>query len=383
MASKDVILPGSVLGMLGGGQLGRMSILAGRRMGYRFVVFEPAEGCAAGMVADEEVNADYGDAEALKLFAGKVARSTLEFENIPGAAVQVVEDAGVKVFPGRRALEICQNRRREKEFLRDNGVPCAEFVVVDSPEALRAAVAKLGTPCVLKTADFGYDGKGQVKITGEADWAATWASLKAPLGVVEKWIPFACECSVICARGLDGATAVFPMAENVHRRHILHQTIVPARVPEALQREGEALARRIAEALDLVGLLAVELFVTREGRLLVNELAPRPHNSGHYSFDACLTSQFEQHIRAICGLPLGDPALLRPVVMVNILGDLWKGGREPDWAGLLADPSVKLHLYDKGEPRPGRKMGHFCVLDKDAAAALARAEAHFARLEQG
>ncbi|WP_269539976.1 5-(carboxyamino)imidazole ribonucleotide synthase [Cerasicoccus fimbriatus] len=377
---SDTYQPGATIGMLGGGQLGRMSILAGRAMGYRFRVFEPSKGGAAAMVADAEVNAGYDDPAALKAFAESCDVVTLEFENVAREAVDTVSNAGPPVRPGANVLHICQNRRREKEFLKSNGIPCADFRVVASTDELAQAVKELGTPCVLKTADFGYDGKGQVKITeADADFAAIWAGLDMPLGVVEAWVPFQAECSVIVARGPDGQASTFPIAENIHRNHILHQSIVPARLPQSVLDDAAALALRVAEAIDAVGLLAVELFVRESGEVLVNEMAPRPHNSGHYSIDACQTSQFEQHIRAVCGLPLGNPKLLRPAVMVNLLGDVWQNG-EPDWAALLADPDVKLHLYDKGEPRPGRKMGHFTVLKDTIEEAVAAADALFAKL---
>ncbi|WP_309395815.1 5-(carboxyamino)imidazole ribonucleotide synthase [Cerasicoccus maritimus] len=377
---SDIYQPGATIGMLGGGQLGRMSILAGRAMGYRFRVFEPKAGGAAAMVADSEVNSTYDDEAALKEFAEACDVVTLEFENVAREAVDTVSNAGPPVRPGANVLHICQNRRREKEFLKANDIPCAAFRVVASAEELAQAAQELGVPCVLKTADFGYDGKGQVKITElDADFAAIWQGLDMPLGVVEAWVPFEAECSVIVARGPDGQASCFPVAENIHRNHILHESIVPARLDELTLTASVELALRVAEAIDVVGLLAVELFVCGSGKVIVNEMAPRPHNSGHYSIDACQTSQFEQHIRAITGLPLGNTRLLRPTVMVNLLGDVWHDG-DPDWSELLADPDVKLHLYDKGEPRPGRKMGHFTVLKDTIEEAIATADALFAKL---
>ena len=378
-----MIPPGGTIGILGGGQLGRMLVLAGRAMGYRFHVFEPKPGSSAGMVADAETNAGYDDAEALRAFAASVDAVTLEFENIPVDAIQTVARQ-VPVRPGARALHICQHRQREKEFLRENGFPHAPFRYAGTADELSASIGEAGFPCVVKTAAFGYDGKGQILIETEAD-AADPENLLERLGrpprvVVENWIRHRGEFSVICARNEAGAASTLPMAENEHRHHILHASLVPARVPDGVRGEGERLARAIADALDVVGLIAVEFFLDPEGRLLVNEMAPRPHNSGHYSIDACATSQFEQHIRAITGLPFGATDLLRPVVMTNLLGDLWSGGT-PDWAGLLADPRTHLHLYDKGEPRPGRKMGHFTVLDDEPAEALRVAEAAFASLE--
>lgn len=376
-----MIEPGATLGILGGGQLGRMSILAGRQLGYRFRVFEPKAGCAAGMVADSEVNASYADEEAFLRFAEGLDAVTFEFENVPAPPLALLASK-VPVRPRPEVLYVCQNRRREKEFLRDNGIPCADFRVVDGPEALAAAVEALGLPCLLKTADFGYDGKGQVKIKETQDWQELWKSFNAPLGVVEKWIPFQAECSVIAARSPGGEISCFPMAENVHVNHILHLSIAPARLSADVRERGEELAREIAVKLDVVGLVAVELFVCDNGEVLVNELAPRPHNSGHHTIDACLTSQFEQHIRAVCDLPLGSPELHTPAVMVNLLGDVWHGRTARDWSGILKHPRAKLHLYDKGDPRSGRKMGHFTLLAESGAteAPVEEAETLFASL---
>jgi 5-(carboxyamino)imidazole ribonucleotide synthase len=285
---------------------------------------------------------------------------SFEFENIPLSAIEEVAQRTL-VRPRGEVLHICQNREREKNFLRSRGFPCAPFAVVDSAAALAGALGEIGTPAVLKTADFGYDGKGQVKLTGGEDPAAVWAGFGAPRGVLEGWIAFEAELSVIVARGADGTVVAFPAAENIHRNHILDLSIVPARFDPEILAEAAAIAGRLAAALDVVGLLAVEFFLTADRRLLVNELAPRPHNSGHYTFDACVTSQFEQQLRAVCGLPLGAPDLLTPVVMWNLLGHLWQHG-EPDWSVVLAEPRAKLHLYGKSDARPGRKMGHVCVL---------------------
>ncbi len=356
-----MIAPGATIGILGGGQLGRMSILAGRALGYRFRVFDPKADCCAGMVADEVVTANYDDVDALLRFAEGLDAITFEFENVAAEPLAKLAEK-LPVHPRPEVLHICQNRRREKEFLRDNDIPCADFRVVDGPDTLAAAVDELGMPCVLKTADFGYDGKGQVKITEAQDWAKLWSAFDAPLGVLEKWIPFSAECSVIAARSSSGELHCFPMAENDHRNHILHRSIAPARIDKAIQVNGEYIARQIAEKLDVVGLIAVEFFLTQEGELLVNETAPRPHNSGHHTIDACVTSQFEQHIRAVCGLPLGGTSLHTPAVMVNLLGDVWHGEATRDWSPILQNPRAKFHLYDKGDPHPGRKMGHFTLL---------------------
>jgi 5-(carboxyamino)imidazole ribonucleotide synthase len=377
-----MIAPGSTIGVLGGGQLGRMLILAGRALGYRFHVFEPKGPCAAGMVADLEINADYGDEAALRRFAEGVDIITLEFENIPAEVIEQL--AAIRpVMPGREALHVCQHRQREKDFLKAHGLPCVPFEYADSAASLKTAVEAIGFPCVIKTAAFGYDGKGQIKLnTAEeaADTEYLWDFLENPARVVvEKWIHHIGEFSVICARKADGSTRTFPMAENIHVHHILHASIVPARVTEATQKAGAELACALAEKLGVVGLIAVELFLEEEGRLIINEMAPRPHNSGHYTMDGCITSQFEQHIRAVTDLPFGSTDLLKPSVMINLLGDVWAKG-EPDWASLLADSRVKLHLYDKGEPRPGRKMGHFTLLGDDVDTTHACAEALFKKL---
>ncbi len=377
-----MIQPGSTIGILGGGQLGRMLILAGRNLGYRFHVFDPKGPCAAGMVADREVNADYSDEAALRDFAEGVDIITLEFENIPAEVIEML--AAIKpVMPGREALHICQHRQREKDFLKANDLPCVPFEYADSAESLKTAVEAVGFPCVIKTAAFGYDGKGQIKLNAAeeaADCDYLWNYLEnPPRVVVEKWIHHIGEFSVVCARKADGSKITFPMAENVHVHHILHASIVPARVTETTQTTGAQLACEIADLLDVVGLIAVELFLDEDGSLIINEMAPRPHNSGHYTMDGCITSQFEQHIRAVTDLPFGSTELHQPTVMINLLGDVWANG-EPDWAGLLADPKVKLHLYDKGEARPGRKMGHFTVLGDEIDATLESAEAHFKKL---
>lgn len=377
-----MIVPGSTIGILGGGQLGRMLILAGRSLGYRFHVFEPKGPCSAGMVADLEINANYDDEEELRRFAQGVDVITLEFENIPAEVINFLS-AIKPVLPGREALHICQHRQREKDFLKNNDLPCAPFEYADSAVSLKLAVQAIGFPCVIKTAAFGYDGKGQIKLkTAEeaADCDYLWGFLENPSRVVvEKWIDHIGEFSVICARKADASKSTFPMAENIHVNHILHASIVPARVTEATQASGAELACKIADLLDVVGLIAVELFLQEDGSLVINEMAPRPHNSGHYSIDGCVTSQFEQHVRAVTNLPFGSTKLLNNTVMINLLGDVWKNG-EPDWKGLLCDPRAKIHLYDKGEARAGRKMGHFTLLGDDVDETLELAQAYFNKL---
>jgi 5-(carboxyamino)imidazole ribonucleotide synthase len=367
-----MIGPDNTIGIFGGGQLGRMSGIAARRMGYGVAVFEPAPNCPAGAIADLEVNADYEDVEALDRFLAAVDVVTYEFENIPAATLRHAAEQR-PINPSAEILHICQNREREKNFLRAAGIPHADFKVVESAEELSLAFEAIGFPCVLKTVEFGYDGKGQIKIAETpSDPDALWNNFDCPRGLLEAWIPFEKELSVIVARNNHAVSAMFPVGENIHTDHILDITIVPARVSDRVIETALNIGRTVADLLELTGLLAVELFLTKSGDLLVNEMAPRPHNSGHYSFDACKTSQFEQHVRSVCDLPLGSTDLLTPVVMVNILGQAWSGG-EPDWATLLAEPGTKLHLYGKAAARKGRKMGHYCVLSNSIDDALDRA----------
>ena len=358
--------------MLGGGQLGRMFSLEAAKLGYRVHVFEPEAHCPAGQVSGAETNAPYSDCGALRAFAEDVDVATYEFENIPLQALETVAQFA-PVHPRGEVLHIAQNREREKSFLAAHGIPCAPFWIIDSAEALALALPELNGRGVLKTASFGYDGKGQVRVASGDNAQAVWAGFGGQRAVLEGWVDFTHELSVVCARSVEGEISLFPAVENLHTNHILDFSIIPARVPGAAVERARDLAVRIARTLDVVGLITTEFFLARDGRVLVNELAPRPHNSGHFTLDACVTSQFEQQARAVCGLPLGSTELLRPVVMLNLLGDLWRDG-EPDWGGILRDPDVKLHLYGKREPRPGRKMGHLCVLADSADAALARAE---------
>jgi 5-(carboxyamino)imidazole ribonucleotide synthase len=363
---------------MGGGQLGRMFAIAARRMGYRVHTFSPDEDTPTGQLADREVAAHYEDEAAVRDFARAVDVLTFEFENIPVASVHWAARECV-VRPSGAVLHICQHRLREKTFLRDAGLPLPAFEPVGSEAELRAAVEKIGLPAVLKTAAFGYDGKGQQKLAPGADPAAAWAGTPS---VLEAWVPFEREISVLVARSIGGATATYPVCENRHVNHILDLTLVPAAVPEAVATEAQQLAVAVAERIGLVGLLAVEMFLLPDGRILINELAPRPHNSGHFSFDACVTSQFEQQLRAVCGLPLGSPELLRPCAMANLLGDLWAGG-EPDWAAAAAFPDVKLHLYGKAGARPGRKMGHLVAFGPSPQSAAERVAAARAALHRG
>ncbi|MGH9258268.1 MAG: 5-(carboxyamino)imidazole ribonucleotide synthase [Vicinamibacterales bacterium] len=351
-----VIAPGAALGVLGGGQLGRMFALAARRMGYRVHSFSPEDDSPAGQVADVEITASYEDLDALRTFAHGVDVVTFEFENVPIDAIDAVEEF-VPVRPSAVALQTAQQRAREKTFLADRGVPTAPFFAAATLDELWDAVARIGTPAVVKTAAFGYDGKGQHKVTTPADVEHIWAAIGHQEAVVEKFVSLQAEMSVVAARGVDGTVVQYRPFENRHRNHILDVTTVPAAVAPGTATQAAEITRTILEELQYVGVLCVEFFVSTDGELLVNELAPRPHNSGHLTFDWAVTSQFEQQVRAVCGLPLGSPDIPRPAAMANLLGDLWMGG-EPNWAAACRFPDVKLHLYGKTSPRPGRKMGH-------------------------
>lgn len=366
-----MFLPPSTLGILGGGQLGRMLAMEARRSGYRVIIFtDEPPGCPAGQFADMEINASYDDSAALARFLEAVDVVTAEFENIPDACLQAVE-AVRPLRPSRRAIHTTQHREREKLFLREQGIACAEFRIVEDLAGLEAAVAELGRPCVIKTAAFGYDGKGQRKVEAETDLAEAWWDFTGNHAVVEQWVPFVCEVSVVGARSVDGRMAVHGVVENRHTHHILDVTRAPASVEPAIASQALDLWEAVAEGLDYIGTMAVEMFVTEQGRVLVNEIAPRPHNSGHYTLDACVTNQFQQQMRAVCGLPLGDPTQHTPAVMVNLLGDVWpEENVAPDWAAVLAHPRAKLHLYGKAEPRSRRKMGHFTVLGDTSEEAM-------------
>ena len=363
--SHGPILPGATIGVMGAGQLGRMFAIAARRMGYRVHTFSPDRDTPTGQVADVEVSAPFDDQDALVAFASRVDAVTFEFENVPAASVAIVAEHA-PVRPSGHVLHVTQHRAREKTFLANAGLPVTPFALVDSEASLAEAIARLGCPAVLKTASFGYDGKGQAKIARAEDALAAWDSIGRQPAVLEAFIDFEREVSIVAARGADGAVAHYGVIENRHHRHILDVSTAPADVPPAVAAEAEAIVRAVLESLDVVGLLCVEMFLTREGRLLINELAPRPHNSGHLTFDAAVTSQFEQQLRAVCGLPLGSTELVRPAAMANLLGDLWSDG-EPRWDAACAFPDVKLHLYGKSSARPGRKMGHLTALAATAA----------------
>lgn len=348
----DVLAPGAVIGIIGGGQLGRMTALAAAPLGFRCHIFTPEEDSPAAQVAERTTVASYDDEEALAAFAAAVDVITYEFENIPVDTVQRLSKL-VPVRPRPSVLAVSQHRVAEKDFACDAGAATAPYRHVTTLDQLRDAVDEIGRPAVLKTCRFGYDGKGQVKIEAETDLAAAWTSLNTDDAVLEGFVAFEKEVSVIVARAVDGACKAFPVAENVHVDHILSTSTVPAAISETTETVARTVAEALAKRLDLVGLLAVEMFVTSDGKVLVNEVAPRPHNSGHWSQDGCATSQFEQFVRAVTGLPLGPIDVLFPTVMWNLIGD-----DVAEWESAIAEPNAKLHLYGKAEARPGRKMGH-------------------------
>jgi 5-(carboxyamino)imidazole ribonucleotide synthase len=362
-------LPGATIGLMGSGQLGRMFAVAARRMGYRVNVFSPEKETPAGQFADREVTGAYEDESAVREFAKGLDLLTFEFENIPRQTIDWCA-AECEVRPASSILHTAQNRLREKDFLSGAGIPVAPYRAVHSAAELTHALEEIKTPAILKSAAFGYDGKGQRFIEQARDAEEMWRERPGDELILEAAINFEKELSVIVARGPDGSMATFPVCENLHRNHILDLTVIPARVSAEVEKSAADLARIIAAKMELVGLLAVEMFLQRDGTLLVNELAPRPHNSGHWTIEGCATSQFEQHVRAVCGLPLGPTELLSPSAMANLLGDVWEGG-EPNWAAALAVRGVRLHLYGKHHPRPRRKMGHLTALASTAEAAIA------------
>jgi 5-(carboxyamino)imidazole ribonucleotide synthase len=372
-----MILPGATLGVLGGGQLGRMFVLAARTLGYRVVVLDPDPYAPAGQVADEHLSAPYTDSVALARLAACDAVTT-EFENVPAEALARVV-ARCEVRPPPAALALTQDRSREKAFVHSAGLATVEYADVRGAADLDAAWLRVGGPAILKRTVLGYDGKGQAAVSDRHALDAGFEELGRAACVLEERVDLKLELSVVLARAANGETSCFPVAENIHRNGILDTSIVPARIAPDIEQEALRQAVVLAEAMDYVGVLAVEFFLTADDRLLVNELAPRPHNSGHYTLDACVTSQFEQQVRVLCDLPLGDTRQHSPAVMVNLLGDLWRDG-EPNWAVVFADPAAKLHLYGKHEARPGRKMGHFTLVDDDVERALERAEAIMAQL---
>ena len=367
-----MILPGATLGILGGGQLGRFFVMAARKMGYRVVVLDPEENCPAAQWADQHIRASYTDHAALAQLAQACAAITTEFENVPASSLDYLATTR-PVCPAASALSVTQDRIREKTFLRENAFDTAPFVAVAQRQDLRAAFAQITPPALMKLSRAGYDGKGQrwVRTLDEAE--QVFDDLGGKPCVLEAGVAIQTEISVLIARGGDGAVVAYPPSENQHRDGILDIGIVPARISTELGARATQIATRIAALLAYQGVMAVEFFIAQDGKLLVNEIAPRPHNSGHYTLDACMTSQFEQQVRALCGLPLGDARLLTPAVMVNLLGDLWRAEQAPPWDKVLSHPRAKLHLYGKYYARPGRKMGHFTYLDVRVETALSQA----------
>ena len=375
-----MILPGATLGLLGGGQLGRMFAYAARVLGYHVIVLDPDLHSPAAQFADAHLCADYDDQVALLELGKRCAAITTEFENVPARSLELLATLST-VRPAADVVAIAQDRITEKSYLAGQGFPVTPFAVVRTEQELHEALNNISVPALLKRSRLGYDGKGQAPVTNLEQAIAAFHMLGDEPCVLEQRVVLEKEISVIVARGADGETACFPVAENQHQNGILDVSIVPARISAALAKQAADMAIKLAERLDYCGVLAVEFFVLADDKLLINEIAPRPHNSGHYTLDVCVTSQFEQQVRALCGLPLSSARLLCPAVMVNLLGDLWADG-EPQWEKILQHKQVKLHLYGKGEPRPGRKMGHFTLLDESIERALAAAldiKAHLLR----
>jgi len=365
------VMPGAMLGVLGGGQLGRMFVKAAQEMGYRVTVLDSSPDSPAGRVADDFIAANYSDQSALKKIGEHCVAVTTEFENIPADVLEKLSEQ-CQVSPGAKSVQIAQNRISEKEFLATNGFPVVPYRIIQQAEDFQASDIQEYLPGILKVSQFGYDGKGQKRIHNEAELKPAFEGLNHSVCVLEKMLSLALEVSVVVARSADGEIKTFPVAENQHVHGILDISIVPARISSALADQAQQTACQVAEKLNYCGVLCVEFFVLSDGELLINEIAPRPHNSGHYSIDACITSQFEQQVRTLCGLPLGETKQLTAAVMVNLLGDLWHQN-EPDWTHVLQCPMTKLHLYGKTEARPSRKMGHFTVMNDSLDTALQQA----------
>ena len=365
------IMPGAMLGVVGGGQLGRMFVQAAQQMGYWVTVLDPAVDSPAGRIANDFICADYADQSALEKLGSQCAAITTEFENIPAESLRKLAQS-CRVSPDADSVAIAQNRVLEKQFLVNSGCAVASFAVIEQHEDIFTQDITHFLPGILKVSQFGYDGKGQKSVADQAQLIAAYAQLDHPVCVLEKFMPLKCEVSVVVARGSDGDISTFPVSENQHVNGILDISIVPARIPQQLAQQAQTIACQVVERLNYQGVLCVEFFVLKDNELLINEIAPRPHNSGHFSINACITSQFEQQVRTLCGLPLGETTQHSAAVMVNLLGDLWQHG-EPNWNLVLRHPSVKLHLYGKTEARPGRKMGNFTVLNASVDVALQQA----------
>ncbi|CAA6808978.1 MAG: Phosphoribosylaminoimidazole carboxylase ATPase subunit (EC [uncultured Thiotrichaceae bacterium] len=366
--------------MLGGGQLGRMFIVAARELGYRVMVLEPDENSPAGQMADQHLIAAYDDAEALAVMASACDVVTTEFENIPAHVLNTLAES-TKVRPSAKAVLLAQDRIDEKAFIESCGLMTAHYGVIKTSSDIADAVSKIRFPARLKTARLGYDGKGQAVVNSIEEVRDAFQDMHTVDCVLEQQVDLDIEISVVLARNSEGETECFPVGENIHKHGILHKTLVPASVKESFIHAAQVAAKRIADKLEYIGVLAVEFFITKDGELLVNEMAPRTHNSGHFTMDACETSQFEQQVRTVCDLPFGSTKLLSPVVMINMLGDLW-GDDVPEWQAILSEPSCKLHLYGKQHARIGRKMGHYNVLSDHIDQAETTAEAIFTTLEK-
>lgn len=364
------ILPPAMLGIIGGGQLGRMFTVAAKTMGYQVTVLEPEAGCPASSLADVHLCARYDDINALEEMATTCKAVTTEFENVPAASLAFLAQS-IRVSPSADAVSIAQDRIQEKRYISASGLDVAPYLTIESSADLDQDLSSC-LPGILKLARLGYDGKGQVRVKSALEAQEAFLSLGEKPCVLEKMLDLRTEVSVMVARTSPGVVTTFPVAENQHEQGILDVSIVPARIDEATSQKARHMALSLAEALDYVGVLGVELFILNDGRILINEIAPRPHNSGHYTLDATVTSQFEQQVRTLCGLPPGDTRLLSPVVMINLLGDVW-GESEPQWSDLFEHPGLMLHLYGKASARPGRKMGHFNLMAETLDLALSEA----------
>ena len=370
------------IGVVGGGQLGRMLALEARRMGWRVVQWTGGDNSGASRLSDYVLTSDFSNEQALEEFCSLVSCATVEFENIPRETLDSIATK-VPTFPSSQALHICQHREREKHFLRENGIPTAKFQIVNNAEELQVALESMPFDTIIKTCQFGYDGKGQMMVPFDKRPSASeiWPSFEGGAAIVEQKVDLAAELSVMVVRGQNGEVVTYDPAENEHLDHILHLSIVPARLSVELQEQAQEIAVKVVEALDYVGVIGVEFFLDSAGNLLVNEMACRPHNSGHHTLDACETSQFEQQLRAVSGLPLGGTELLKPVVMLNLLGDLWESPQcPPDWSKLLSTKGAKLHLYGKSEAKPKRKMGHATFTDDTVEQAIENALENFKSL---
>ena len=372
MTGAGMILPGATLGILGGGQLGRLFVMAARSMGYAVVVLDPDADCPAAQWADHHIQASYDDTDALDHLAQRCAAITTEFENVPASSLEYLARAR-PVRPSGAVLAVTQDRIREKNFLKSHGLATAPYAVVEQRQALGEALQQVATPALMKSSRSGYDGKGQRWVRSLTEAEKAFDDLGGQPCVLEAGVIIQTEISVLIARAVDGRVVAYPPSENVHRAGILDVSIVPARIPSGMAERATQITMLIAEKLAYCGVMAVEFFISKGGELLVNEIAPRPHNSGHYTLDACVTSQFEQQVRTLCSLPPGDTSLLSPAVMVNLLGDLWRADQAPPWDQVLNAARAKLHFYGKREARAGRKMGHYTVVGENVEQALSQA----------